>query len=71
MKKSKKRMKKCHEGKQSFETLKEAQIAAAAMAKRKNKQGNTIVSFLQAYRCPCGKFHFGKTKNIDWSKVRL
>jgi len=65
-----KRMKRCHEGKQRFDTLKQAQAAASSMADRKAKQGNQIVTWLRAYGCPCGGFHFGKTKDIDWSRVR-
>lgn len=64
------RMRKCHEGKQAYPTLQAAQAAAAGMARRKDKQGNTIVTFLRAYGCPCGKFHFGKTREIDWSQVK-
>lgn len=64
------RMRRCHDGKQRYATLKEAQAAAAALAHRKAKQGNPIVTFLRAYRCACGGFHFGNTRNIDWSKVR-
>lgn len=64
------RMRRCHDGKASFPTLQAAQAAAAAMAARKDRQGNTIVTFLRAYGCPCGRFHFGKTRDIDWSKVR-
>lgn len=63
-------MKKCRSGKQSFGTLKEAQAAAAHLAYRRDKQGAPIVTFLRAYGCECGKFHFGKTKDIDWSKVK-
>lgn len=64
------KMKNCHDGKQAFSTLQAAQAAAAAMARRKDKQGKTIVTFLRAYGCPCGKYHFGKTGDIDWSKVK-
>lgn len=67
---AKKRMRRCHDGKHSFPTLQAAQAAAAAMAQRKDRQGNTIVTFLRAYGCPCGRFHFGKTRDIDWSKVK-
>lgn len=63
------RMRKCH-GKRRFGSLREAQAAAATMAARKAKQGNPIVSFLRAYGCACGGFHFGKTRDIDWSKVK-
>lgn len=64
------RMRKCHDGKKPFPTLQAAQAAAAMLAKRKDRQGNTIVTFLRAYGCPCGKYHFGKTRDIDWSKVK-
>lgn len=56
-------------GKVGYPTLQAAQAAAAAMAAKKAKKGATIVSFLRAYGCGCGKFHFGKTKQIDWSKI--
>ena len=62
-------MKKCHDGKKPFPTLQAAQAAAAMLAKRKDRQGNTIVTFLRAYQCHCGKYHFGRTRDIDWSKV--
>lgn len=64
------RMRRCHDGKASFPSLKAAQIAAASMAARKDRDGNPIVTFLRAYGCPCGRFHFGKTRDIDWSRVR-
>lgn len=67
---SKARMRKCHDGKQRYQTLKDAQAAAALMAARRAKQGSPIVSFLRAYGCACGGFHFGKTRDIDWSKVK-
>lgn len=67
---TKRRMRRCHTGKVSFPTLQAAQAAAAAMAQRKDRQGNAIVTFLRAYGCPCGRFHFGKTRDIDWSKVK-
>lgn len=67
---TRRRMRRCHEGKQAFPTLQAAQVAAASMARRKDKQGNTIVTFLRAYGCPCGKYHFGKTRDIDWSLVK-
>lgn len=63
-------MRRCHEGKRRFSTLREAQAAAAGMAKRKDKQGNTIVTFLRAYGCACGGYHFGKTKEINWALVK-
>lgn len=66
---SKRRMRSQHGKKISYPTLAAAQVAAAKMAKRKEQQGNPIVTFLRAYGCPCGKFHIGKTRDIDWSKV--
>jgi hypothetical protein len=63
-------MSRCHDGKHSFPTLQAAQAAAAGMAKRKEKQGHAIVTFLRAYACHCGKFHYGKTREIDWSRVK-
>ena len=67
---SARRMRKCHAGKQAFPTLEAAKAAAAEMARRKDRQGSTIVTFLRAYGCACGQFHFGKTRDIDWSKVK-
>lgn len=64
------RMRRCHNGKVAFPTLQAAQSAAAAMAARKDRQGNPIVTFLRAYGCACGAFHFGRTRNIDWSRVK-
>ena len=66
---NKKRMRRCHDGKRTYPTLKDAQRAAAEMAKRKAKQGNPIVTFLRAYGCPCGKFHVGSSRDIDWALV--
>lgn len=67
---TKKRIRKCCEGKRRFSTLKEAQQAAAALAFNKKRQGAPIVTFLKAYGCPsCGGFHFGRTKKIDWDAV--
>lgn len=62
--------KHCPTGKVGYETFDLARAAAAAMADRKAKQGNPIVSFINAYGCACGKYHIGKTNNIDWSRVK-
>lgn len=59
-----------HDGKKTYPTLEAAQQAAAIVAKKKDKQGNPIVTYLRAYGCHCGGFHFGKSKEIDWSKVK-
>jgi hypothetical protein len=64
------RMRKCHNGKRAFPTLDAARAAAADMARRKEKQGSPIVTYLRAYGCACGQFHFGKTRDIDWSRVK-
>lgn len=66
----KSRLRKCHDGKNSFATLEQAQAAASDMARKKQRQGNPIVTYLRAYGCACGKFHFGRSKDIDWSKVK-
>ncbi len=55
--------------KQRFATLKEAQAAASNMARNKAAKGNPVVSFLRAYGCECGGFHYGNTKQIDWDLV--
>jgi len=49
----------------SYPTLQAAQAAAAGFARRAS-----IVTFLRAYRCSCGQHHVGRTKTIDWSKVK-
>ncbi len=64
------RQRRCHEGKRAYPTLDAARAAAAAMAQRKDRQGQTIVTWLRAYGCACGAFHFGKTREIDWSRVK-
>lgn len=67
-----KRKDKGHVGKVAYITKEIAQGAAARLAKKKSKQGlggNRIVSFLMAYKCHCGKWHIGKSRRIDWSKV--
>ena len=56
-------------GKRSFDTLDQAKAAAAGLAWRLEKQGNPKVTFLRAYGCHCGRFHFGNSKVIDWAKV--
>lgn len=60
--------KKCA-GKVAYPTLQAAQIAAAKMCKDKAKKGNAVVTFMRAYGCHCGKFHYGRTRQIDWSQV--
>lgn len=65
----KKRMKKCHDGKQSFDTLELAQQAVHSLVRAKARKGDTVVTFLRAYCCPCGKFHFGRTHEINWGAV--
>ena len=58
-------MKKRCARKMSYPTLQAAQAAAAGFARRAS-----IVTFLRAYRCSCGQHHVGRTKTIDWSKVK-
>lgn len=70
MKPSLRQQRRGHDGKVGYDTLEQAQRAAWLLADRKARQGNPVVTFLRAYGCPCGKFHFGKTKQIDWSKVK-
>lgn len=48
-----------------YETLDDAKRAAAIFAKKKG-----VVTILQAYGCHCGKFHFGRTRQIDWDRVK-
>lgn len=64
-----KKNKRC-DGKVAYPTLKAAQAAAASMCARKSKQGSPVVTFLRAYGCACGRFHYGRTRDIDWSKVK-
>lgn len=66
---NKRRMRKCHDGKVPFDTLEQAKAAAAGMARRKAARGNPIVTHLRAYGCACGKFHFGRTREINWDLV--
>lgn len=66
---SKRRLRKCCEGKQRFETLKDAQGAMHGMKRRKEKNGTAIVTVMRAYGCACGGFHFGRTRGIDWELV--
>lgn len=58
------------DGKRRFGTLGEAQRAAAEMVARKDRQGLTIVTWLRAYGCRCGGFHFGRTRQINWDVIR-
>ena len=66
---NKKRMRRRHDGKRTYPTLRAAQRAAAEMAQRKARQGNPIVTFLRAYGCHCGRFHVGNSRDIDWALV--
>jgi len=63
-------MRRCHEGKQRFATLEQAQAAAAALVRRRAEQGQPIVTWLRAYGCACGGFHFGRTHQINWDLIR-
>ena len=60
----------CPTKKRPFATLAVAQASAAGLARRRKLQGNAIVTFLRAYVCACGSFHFGRTRDIDWSRVK-
>lgn len=64
-----KRLRRRCANKRSYDTLDQAKSAAAGLVALRKKQGNPVVTFLRAYGCHCGKFHFGNTKNIDWAKV--
>lgn len=55
--------------KRGYTTLDQARAAAARLAAARARQGNPVVSFLQAYGCSCGKYHFGSTRQIDWGRV--
>lgn len=48
-----------------YKTLDDAKRAAAIFAKKRH-----IVTILQAYGCHCGGFHFGRTRQIDWDRVK-
>lgn len=48
-----------------YNSLEDAKKAAAIFAKKKG-----IITIMRAYGCHCGKFHIGRTKEIDWSKVK-
>lgn len=66
---SKARMRRCHDGKRAFDTIEQAKAAAAALARNMERKGQPIVTHLRAYGCACGKFHFGRTRDIDWQRV--
>lgn len=55
--------KKCG-SKVKYPTLEAAKVGAAIFGKKKK-----IITVLRAYGCHCGSFHFGRTKEIDWSKL--
>ena len=67
---SAKRMRSCHNGKRAYPSIEAAQQAIVSLVRKRAKQGNPIVTYLQAYGCACGKFHFGNTRQIDWSRVK-
>lgn len=66
---TKKRPRHCA-GKHGYETLEAARAAAFHLARRKQEVGEPIASYLRAYKCSCGKFHFGKTRGINWEAVK-
>ena len=55
--------------KKAYETLALAKAAAWNFTKSREKAGNPIVTFLQAYGCQCGKFHIGSSRQINWEAV--
>jgi hypothetical protein len=60
----------CTSGKRSYSTATMANRTLEKLLKNREKQGNKIVSVLDVYECSCcGKWHYGKTGKIDWSKV--
>jgi len=61
---------KCPSGKKPYPTLQAAKIAAAQLADKRALQGVPVVSYLRAYQCACGKFHFGSTRVIDWDRFK-
>lgn len=61
---------KCPTGKKPYPTLQAAKAAAAQLADKRARQGNPVVSFLRAYGCACGKFHFGSSRVIDWDRLK-
>ena len=65
-----KRHGKCPTGKKPYPTLQAAKAAAAQLADKRANQGVPIVSFLRAYGCACGKFHFGSSRVIDWDRLK-
>lgn len=67
---TKRRMRKCHDGKRAYATMKEAQAAAHGMLHRLAKRGDPMVTFMRAYGCACGKWHIGKTRDINWQLVK-
>jgi len=63
-------MRSCHKGKKTYETLKEAQLAARIIMQRTAKSKDPRVALLEAYGCPCGKYHVGKNGGINWDLVK-
>lgn len=70
MPKIKTKTKRCG-NKRSYDTLLKAQEAVVILLKARQKQGNAVAVFLRAYGCPhCGKFHYGRTRNINWDLLK-
>ena len=69
---NKKRMNSCCNGKKKYNSLQEANDALHGMMRKKEKQGalKVVVSAMRAYGCPCGKFHFGRTRGINWDLIK-
>ena len=65
----KKRMKSCHKGKKSYATFEEAKVAAEIISRKKARAKDPRVFVLNAYGCPCGKYHVGTTGEINWKLV--
>lgn len=55
--------------KKAYDTLAQAKEAAYHVTRRREKLGEPIVTYLQAYGCQCGKFHIGSSRQINWEAV--
>ena len=63
---------KAHCNKKPFPSLLVAQIHIKGTLKSSKKQGNLIVTGLNAYKCPyCKAYHIGRSavKGINWNLI--
>lgn len=65
----KRQPRKCPKRKRRFNTEEEARASMHALLRRREKEGNPIVSVMQVYGCSCGGFHVGSSRAINWDRV--